>query len=72
MIGVIMKKVLKILLISILVIATACIVACKTNDPYKPPKNEFGDGNNGGFGGGVGESPDSDGGSIIKSFIIVE
>ena len=71
-----MKKFLRVLLICILVLATTCVIACKKSckgsNPWNPPTNEFGDDKDGGFGSGVGEKPDKDGGVIQKSIIIIE
>ena len=55
-----MKKVLKILIIALLVIATTFVVACDDSKPWDPPKNQFGDGYDGGIGDLSPGMPDGD------------
>ena len=55
-----MKKVLKILIIAVLIMATSLIVACENSKPWNPPTNNFGDGYNGGIGDVSPGMPDGD------------
>ena len=70
-----MKRILRIIFICVLMVVTsfavACQKSCNTTNPWNPPTNDFGDDKDGNIGTGKGEQPEP-GGTIIKSFIIVE